>query len=573
MKRFKKVFAVILSLAMVLGMSLTSFAAPVVSNGDGKVPSDENKATATASNIEAGAVVTAYRIVKPSYTSNGITGYEATTEAVKAILVDAEKKEAPTIVTSAQITEIANLDLTQFSDVVVMKGGDPDTNGLTTYTAELPAGYWMVIVSKGSTQYNKVYNPMLLGVYYSKSGSNSQLTMGPVDAAENWTLETENAFAKSSEPTLQKFIVEDGEEVKGNDVAFVGDNYGDVVNFRIKTQIPSYSDDYEDVMVKIADTLDPGLTLDMNSITVSVGGTDVTNDKVAYTAHDVTVAGFTIDFFSDYAKLNGNKEVIVEYSATINKDANINYDFNKNTATLDYTNNPSNVEDAKHLEDQTYTYTFAIDSDITGKYDEEWKKLTEEIVKTGDKKVIDLGGGQSTVTTRLEGAEFTLTRTDKKRPDGTDYVYTKVTDENGYLKFRGLDAGTYTLVETKAPEGYSLNNTPATVVITSDIDETTGLLNSYTITINGEKTSTYKATYEGETITKIEYVNGGTQLDKPDENHQTTGASDIFEIKNTKLAALPSTGGIGTTIFTIGGCAIMIIAAALFFASRRKTAK
>ena len=44
-------------------------------------------------------------------------------------------------------------------------------------------------------------------------------------------------------------------------------------------------------------------------------------------------------------------------------------------------------------------------------------------------------------------------------------------------------------------------------------------------------------------------------------------------MNDTKLASLPGTGGIGTTIFTIGGCAIMIIAAALFFASRRKAAK
>ena len=48
---------------------------------------------------------------------------------------------------------------------------------------------------------------------------------------------------------------------------------------------------------------------------------------------------------------------------------------------------------------------------------------------------------------------------------------------------------------------------------------------------------------------------------------------DGLDYPNTKLSSLPSTGGIGTTIFTIGGCAIMIIAAALFFASRRKAAK
>ena len=44
-------------------------------------------------------------------------------------------------------------------------------------------------------------------------------------------------------------------------------------------------------------------------------------------------------------------------------------------------------------------------------------------------------------------------------------------------------------------------------------------------------------------------------------------------LANTKLSSLPSTGGIGTTIFTIGGCVIMIAAAGLFFASRRKESK
>ena len=50
-------------------------------------------------------------------------------------------------------------------------------------------------------------------------------------------------------------------------------------------------------------------------------------------------------------------------------------------------------------------------------------------------------------------------------------------------------------------------------------------------------------------------------------------ASNPFGFKNTKLSSLPSTGGIGTTIFTIGGCAIMIVAAGLYFASRRKSSK
>ena len=67
----------------------------------------------------------------------------------------------------------------------------------------------------------------------------------------------------------------------------------------------------------------------------------------------------------------------------------------------------------------------------------------------------------------------------------------------------------------------------------------------------------FSATYESGSIKKI----------------VVAGDNNVTKIPNTKLSSLPSTGGIGTTIFTIGGCAIMILAAALYFASRRKTAK
>ncbi|EOS67486.1 hypothetical protein C817_05928, partial [Dorea sp. 5-2] len=77
MKKMKKALAVILSLAMVLGMSLTAFAGEV---GDTPVinkPTADNTATATVQNVEAGATVTAYRIVEPSYNDKGFIGYKA----------------------------------------------------------------------------------------------------------------------------------------------------------------------------------------------------------------------------------------------------------------------------------------------------------------------------------------------------------------------------------------------------------------------------------------------------------------------------------------------------------------
>ena len=131
-------------------------------------------------------------------------------------------------------------------------------------------------------------------------------------------------------------------------------------------------------------------------------------------------------------------------------------------------------------------------------------------------------------------ADCTFTLTNKK----TNKVYhctTKVEDGKAKIHFEGLDAGEYELVETIAKDGYSINNTKYSVEIIPEYNAD-GTLKDKTIKIDGK-------------------------------------ADAKVEVKNTKISALPSTGGIGTTIFTIGGCAIMIVAAGLFFATRRKTQK
>lgn len=104
--------------------------------------------------------------------------------------------------------------------------------------------------------------------------------------------------------------------------------------------------------------------------------------------------------------------------------------------------------------------------------------------------------------------------------DGETGATTTLTATNGTLKVTGLDEGNYKFNETKAPKGYSLNPEDKAFTITAD------------------------------------------------ETKEVT--ADAGELINTKLSALPETGGIGTTIFTIVGCGIMIAAAGLFFASRRK---
>lgn len=130
-----------------------------------------------------------------------------------------------------------------------------------------------------------------------------------------------------------------------------------------------------------------------------------------------------------------------------------------------------------------------------------------------------------------DGEEVPLTFTKQKdgkykyAPDAEDASATLVTDKNGMIWVEGLDVGSYHFEETKAPKGYSINTDGKTLTLT----------------------------VEGDVATAKLYNEG--------------------DLNDTKLNALPSTGGIGTTIFTIGGCAIMIVAAGLFFATRRKTQK
>ncbi|MGN0399719.1 MAG: isopeptide-forming domain-containing fimbrial protein [Blautia sp.] len=521
MNKIKKILALIVAMAMVLGTTMTVFAA-------GTKPTADDTATATVNNVEATATVTAYQIVKADYNNAGFIGYSA---------VDGVSIADPLNPTSDEITAIAKGDLSNLKSQIMTTTAK---EGLASFTASLNPGYWMVLVTGEA---NEVYNPMLVGVYYSVSGSDNTMESEPVDANSNWTLETKDAYAKSTEPAINKTIV-GGETSKGNDVAI-----GDTVNFQIATAIPSYSEQYTSVEVKISDTLSAGLTLNQDSVTVKVGENVVEAGADTYTITK-SISGFTIEFVSDYALANNGKNVNVTYSATLNEKAGINFDANTNTAILTYTNNPDGT--TKEVKDRTYTYTFGIDAKLNGESTEGWNKVTQEIIK-GEMVKETVEGEEKEVFKPLAGAEFTLTNNTTKK------VYTATSDAKGRLTFTGLDAGEYTLVETKAPDGYSLNSTEIPVVISAEYNAD-GTLKAYTITVNNKATSTYEATYEGETVvTKTVTV--------------ITDDSETTQIKNTKISELPSTGGIGTTIFTIGGCAIMIAAAAMFFISRRKSAK
>lgn len=295
------------------------------------------------------------------------------------------------------------------------------------------------------------------------------------------------------------------------------------VEYTVTTNVPYISDNVADKDVKytITDKITGAEYSAKNGtldVTVILGDGEAAKTET----HQVTVktetepAGqsFVLDL-SDIAKNrnNANLSLVIKYKAIVKSEK---------------------VENTVVPNDGNHTFTPKTNTLYTA-------KIT--MTKTSD------------ASAKLEGAGFVVYRVDGEKTyyalvvkdtskSNNEYVVTGwtenfetakaeknlvMTDSEGKVVVRGLDDSyTYKFKEVKAPEGYSVNTDDSTATWDASTDE------------------------------------------KPQTPDKRTGTASMTD---TKLSALPSTGGIGTTIFTIGGCAIMIVAAGLFFATRRKTQK
>lgn len=589
MKKFKKILALALSLAMVLGMSVTTFA----ENGKReKTDSAEIKITGIESFTDkegntAFPTVTLYRIAKGDYDANDFKGFiwaegvnpKVTDETTVIDIADVAKKLVATPSEIAPFTD----------ENGIVEVGTIDANG--TFTAKVNAGAYIAVITGGG---DAIYNPILLTATYG--ADNNDLNGGSVDTSEEYNdLFGSTAVTKISKPNIDKEITSpttpDGEKKTAS--------VGDVLTYKITPTMPSYPTGAANKTAFIEDNMSKGLTFDYDSLTIKIGTTEIKMVKAAeagkpdtFTYNNKVIAnatkvlnGFRLVFLYDTLADETTGVVpamTVEYTATLNGEAVVGGEGNKNDAKLVYTTNPNK---GSSYEDPTNPPP--TDPEYKEKDIEKSDKNTVYTYQLAFKKV-DAEGEKALANAVFEiYAKGTAhTDTDPGSVEG-EVIDTVTTDENGYAVSTKVAAGTYYIKEKTAPTGYSLNQnvykikadwatatTTATMQKESYTTEADGngpqvgwlfndtfyALGAESIPADAEAAYLVKSSVKIDTVTTTNNGGEGTALLN-------------VNIPNTKLSSLPSTGGIGTTIFTIGGCAIMILAAALYFASRRKTAK
>ena len=238
---FKKVMATVAATAIAASMAMPAamtFAAPtdVDDLAQDQAPSADDLQDITVRNVEDGATVKAYKIVGANYGTNGLTGYS---QVIAGSMAD--------------ITAPTEAEIEALSKNATLTGGESVTlsgNKANGYTAKVPAGMYLVLVSKSDTA--TVYNPMIVANDYTDANSAKSLggetDNGEVDSATHYHIGVSEAWAKSSTPTLTKTIVQDTDgdgNTKGDSLGMssAATRVGDTVSFKIVTQMPSYSDE------------------------------------------------------------------------------------------------------------------------------------------------------------------------------------------------------------------------------------------------------------------------------------------------------------------------------------------
>lgn len=338
----------------------------------------------------------------------------------------------------------------------------------------------------------------------------------------NVLIKAKNSHVPGFEKKLKDTNDTEGTTTDWQDVA--DHDIGDKIPFKLEGTVPAdYDAEYTSYYFAFHDEEEAGLTFNPESVKVYVGDAEIkTGFEVKTTTDDGCSFEVVFSNLKTITSVEAGSKIRVEYTSTLNDKAVIGGDGNLNKAQLEYSNNPRDTSSKdKTVWDNVVVFTYQV---VVNKYAN----------SVGENN-------------KLGGAEFTLT---KKLKDGKTKDIAVVKSPDGkQFTFKGLDDGEYTLTETVTPEGYNT------------IDPIT-----FNVTANHE--ITWDGTGNRDTLLKSLTGNKVTGEITFAENAKVNG-SLVTDIINKSGTVLPSTGGMGTTVFYVVGGGLMAVAVVLLVTKKR----
>ncbi len=532
MKRMKKLMAIITAVVMTMAMSAVAFADATLSRETGDTHTYEVYQIFTATSYDSTSGQ--FSGIKYGANSTGTLGSDVSTTVLNALSAVNSSSDAEKI---AVIDNYWNQTKAAFATI-----------NNTTATASLPTGYYLIKDTTTSTDGDSINFHVV-----TVSDGSTALTITD----------------KRDVPTVQKYIKEDSTNTYGKAADYSKGE--ETIGFRLVGTLPAAADyaRYTRYNYTFTDTLTK-MTYVANSITAKVysgytnanslgtlyGTLDLTDSNVSLTANgssivlsfnDTKTAVYTDNTIA--AGIPAGYVIVVEYNAKFTNDAVTGANGNPNSVKVTYSNNPnldSTGTPINTTEDTPIDYAYAFTYEFDGlKVD----STTNQALTSAGFKIRDESGNKYAII----NSSNVVTGWTTNEASGTEILTTNA----GKIIVNGLDAGTYTLRETKVPTGYSaIADVPFTVTATiSAVATPTAGSKEYEVTAIGiaSTSADMKVNYQGATATSANATNGKVYAN----------------ILNTPTSTLPTTGGIGTRMFYIIGGALMVFAAAVLVLKRK----
>lgn len=522
----KKVFAAAAAIATVFGLAATTVA----------TANAADNATLTVSTTDAkfaGKTVNAYKMFSATVSGDGKAVSYTLTDEWKPFFKDSNASGL-TGANDTNVNDKANNYVSKLTGNDLVAFATKASNWAQTKANSITAGATAKVSTDATDgKYTATFTGLDYG-YYVVAVPGATLANASGQYATLVSVGSANVDAniKGDLPTVVK---------KVNGESATSAKIGDTLTFTLTSTIPDMSA-YDTYTFNFKDTLSKGLTFGQVD-SVKVGDTTLTKDT-DYTVTTSTVSGSTLLTvtmlnFKDKQQTNAGKTITVTYKATLNKDAVVGGHGNTNSATIQYSNNPSagGTGESEPSKVRVFTYGFTVDKYTGDKYDDTATRLAGAEFTLAPKGDVAISFVQVTAGSATENAVY---RVAKAGETGTTTTIT--TPANGKVVFQGLKNGEYTLTETKAPAGYNKLASALGVKVEGQNDGTDTTNATVTITYNNDNGS----------------------------NYDKTASNGVIPVQNKSGVVLPGTGGMGTIAFTVIG--VLVIALGVAWTLKRKNA-